>query len=167
MLRAELERLSIRVGEQDRQIDSLTRALERVGGSVESEEEDFAFVTAGPRVELGEPPSESLSWTERERIARDIGLWLRKCLAGENRGPSGRDKLRGFASKYYLVCKDFTGKSVEGGLVVLTRFSAVKEICYRKGSWGESVFIGLPTIREGKIAALSARLHWPDPLHRQ
>lgn len=101
--RAALEQLTLRVNQQEQQIEALGAAFERIGvvGATETDE-DFAVIAADLPVDLGGPPSDSISWTERERIARDIGLWLRKCLNGQQRGPSGRDKLRGLASRYYI-----------------------------------------------------------------
>ena len=86
-------------------------------------------------------------WVRREAIAREVGVWLRRALLGAHRGNSGRSRIRE-ASNYYLVCKDFSGTVSENPIRVFTRFSEVKALCNRHGSWGNSVFVGLPTLRE-------------------
>ena len=34
-----------------------------------------------------------LSWADREAVCRRIGEWVRRCLEGQFRGPSGRDRI--------------------------------------------------------------------------
>lgn len=86
-------------------------------------------------------------WVRREAIAREVGIWLRRALLGAHRGNSGRSRIRE-ASNYYLVCRDFAGVVSENPIRVFTRFSEVKALCSRQGRWGNSIFVGLPTLRE-------------------
>ena len=43
---------------------------------------------------------------DRVRVAREIGQFLRRCLSGEPRGTSGRDRIAAPSSVYsYIVCQ--------------------------------------------------------------
>lgn len=101
------------------------------------------------------------SWEERERIAGEIGLFLRRAVEGEHRGPSGRDQIR-LASRYYIVCKTFQGQVHTDPVLLFTRFADVKAHCYR-GSWGDSVFVGLPSQREITVCLRVAGFSAPPP----
>lgn len=86
-------------------------------------------------------------WARRENIAREVGIWLRRALLGAHRGNSGRSRIRE-GSNFYLVARDFSGTVTDNPIRVLTRFSEVKSLCNKRGSWGNSIFVGLPTLRE-------------------
>ena len=101
------------------------------------------------------------SWAERERIAAEIGLFLKRAVAGDHRGSSGRDQIK-LASRYYIVCKTFTGEVHTHPVLLFTKFSEVKALCYR-GNWGDSVFVGLPSQRE--ISACLRAAGFTGPLH--
>lgn len=103
-------------------------------------------------------------WSFREEVARDIGSFLRRALGGTRRGTSGRDRLS-LPSKFYLVVRDRAGRVYQNPVLVRSQFSAVKAICYSGGSWGDSMFVGVPTLREGQIAALAAGFGWPSQVH--
>ena len=138
---------------------------ERGEGSLES----YSVVTTGPASlpPTTEPPTGSgeLTWAFREEVARQIGGFLRRSLDGQHRGPSGRDQLRHLASRVYLVVRDFEGQVFERPVKLYDRFYRVKEICYKKGTWGDSIFIGLPSQREAHLAVVAAGLGWPDHLN--
>ncbi len=104
------------------------------------------------------------SWVYREAVAREIGDFLRRCLAGGHRGKSGREKLAIYQSRVYVVIRDITGLVTEHPVRVFTRFSEVKACCFRSGSCGDSVFVGLPSQREARIAVESAGCTWPTAL---
>lgn len=103
------------------------------------------------------------SWTEREAFARELGRWFRGRLQGQQNGLSGRDRFR-LSSRYYLVAANHRGERVSPPLRVFQRLSDVKQICYRENGWGESIFIGVPSLREAKLLATAAHLPWPDRL---
>ena len=50
-----------------------------------------------------------ISWAEREEIAEGIGLWIRRCLEGGHRGPSGRDR-NPLQSRLWLVIRSIEGE---------------------------------------------------------
>ena len=58
-----------------------------------------------------QPPSPKASGSqvrvseERREIACSIGQWLKRSVAGEIRGPSGRDQIN-LPSKFYIVVRD-------------------------------------------------------------
>ncbi len=93
------------------------------------------------------------TWGERESIAADIGRWLRASLEGQHRGNSGRDRIV-LSSRLYIVIRDHSGLTTTDPVRVFSRFSEVREICFR-GHWGDSIFVGLPSQREA-IACLRA-----------
>ena len=90
-------------------------------------------------------------------------FWCPKGPPGR-RGTSGRDRLS-LPSKFYLVVRDRAGRVYQNPVPVHSQFSAVKAICYSGGSWGDSMFVGVPTLREGQIAALAAGFGWPSQVH--
>ena len=99
-------------------------------------------------------------WTEREEVAQSVGLWLRRALEGGHRGNSGRHRIPE-SSNLYIVCRDFEGRVFEEPAKVLTSFSEVKKLCCRRGEWGSSVFVGLPSAREVEIALGAGRFGSP------
>ena len=107
------------------------------------------------------PEVESYSWAFREQVARQIGEFLRRAVAGDHRRGSGRDQLRGLQSRLYIIVRDFSGKVTTSPVRVTSKFGKVKELCYKSGSWGDSVFVGIPTAEEGKLAAETAGYSWP------
>lgn len=62
-----------------------------------------------------------------EQVAREIGVWLRRGLAGQNRGSSGRGQVA-LASRVYLVVRDVRGNEHSPPLV-FTSWSAAKRHC--------------------------------------
>ena len=105
-------------------------------------------------------PASGQSWAERERICVEIGHFLTRSLAGGHRGNSGRDKLK-LASRLYLVIRDFSGAVTTRPVRVVTKFSEVKELCAKGNYWGDSIFVGLPSQREGRLVCETAGFGWP------
>lgn len=157
-LREEFRHLVIRVDRQADQIDRLTHEL----GTFELVEPSSTSAGAEPASSEPSPQqgAKAYTWEFREEVAREIGRFLRRCLSGESRGNSGRDRLKGLQSRYYLVVRDIEGKCYDP-VLVLGRFSRVKDLCYRDGSWGDSIFIGVPSQAEASLAASAAGLRWP------
>ena len=93
----------------------------------------------------------------REQVAREIGGFIRRSLDGAARGLSGREKTRQLGSKYYLISQDSSTTPIK----VVTSYTAAKDLCARAGEFGDLVFVGVPTVREGRIAATAAGLDWP------
>lgn len=103
--------------------------------------------------------SGGLSLTERESICIEIGQHISRSLRGLNRGESGRKKLK-LASRLYLVFKDSQGV-VHNPCKVHYRWSAVKDDCARSGDFGDSVFIGLPSLFDARIVCQTAGVALP------
>ena len=99
------------------------------------------------------PPVRTLTANERAAACREIGLFLRRCLAGEHRGASGRDRIPQ-SSRYWLVLRDFAGATIEPA-VVCHRFADCARLCKRGSDLGDSICIGLPA-RQDIIAAAAA-----------
>ena len=184
-LRGEFRRLQARVDHQEETISSLSRELEESRLSQELDSSGLSAIEK--RSESGQTPGsyslvtaqgsggvansasagisagveERHSLSYREEVAREIGAFLRRAVDGQRRGLSGREKLSGFASKIYLVVRDFDGVTTEKPLRVFSSFATVKRLCSRAGSWGDSVFVGLPSIHEGQVAAAAAGCTWP------
>lgn len=186
LLREELRRLTVRVDRQGDQLDHLEILSEQSerGGSLNSSFLSEAASTrggTGPAVVVANPSVGSYSvveaassvseagpvysWAFREQVARGIGEFLARSLAGENRGNSGRDRLRGLQSRHYLVIRDFDGNITTDPVRVVSSFAAVRELCRRTSGYGDSIFVGLPSLREARVAVDSAGFTWP--LHHQ
>ncbi len=181
-LREELRRLTLRVDRQSDQLEHLEIFSEQSGRSVA----DSSFISEAPSARggseaAGVPAGTSLgsysvveepvviaeeagpvyTWAYREQIARGIGCFLARSLAGENRGNSGRDRLRGLQSRHYIVIRDFDGQVTTSPVRILTTFTAVKSLCKRPSGYGDSIFVGVPSLREAKIAVETAGFSWP------
>ena len=184
-LRDQLRSLTLRV---DRQADQLSEVVascasgasfcsERGGG-----EESFiseAPVEAAPSNREGsgvgsysvvtggqsELPISSLpDWQLRESVARQIGGFLRRSLNGEHRGESGRRRLGGLANHYYIIVRDYSGNVFTDPVKVITDFSEVRRLCASGRAWGSSIFVGVPTLIEGRLATETAGFVWPTRL---
>ena len=179
-LRGEVRRLTARLDRQQDDLASLAASFEEL--SVRGEESrgsasDLGASTistahtevvtstvsnSGLGGGRGPQPSEApavLTWAAREEIARGVGAWIRRALDGDHRQNSGRDRLH-LASRIYIVAKDYAGNTFDP-VLVFSRLSQVREICQRGGDWADSVFVGLPSQREGQVASASAGLGWP------
>ena len=127
----------------------------------------YEFVpSVKPSVEVFQPPSRDVSqissvasgspslsvshisqtWAEREELAREVGRFLRRSLEGDCRGGSGRDRIRA-SSRLYLIIRDIEG-TVFDPIRVVGTYAEVKGLCQRNGSFGDSIFVGLPSKRE-------------------
>lgn len=178
-LKSSIRDLRIELQAVTRQLASISERL----GSLESEtEEGFCVVSqdlVSPRNYPQEPTgsevahsagyqpndpsgSKGQSWADREEISRQIGTFLRRALNGEIRGPSGRDRIKQ-SSKYYIVVKDYHGRVYTHPAKIFTRWGEVKAICCSAhGEFGDSVFVGLPSLREVRVALRSGGFSAPE-----
>ena len=125
-----------------------------------------AIPAAAPR-----SPSQSesspavLSWPAREAIAEEIGRFLFRCVSGQHRGTSGRDK-NPLGSRLWICVRDYHGQ-IYTPVRVFRTWSSCKLLCKPGGQDpGDSVFVGVPSEREGKKAVETAGLVWPDVLEK-
>ena len=102
------------------------------------------------------------SWSVRERICDEIALWIIRCLAGEHRGSSGRDRIS-LPSRVWVVVRDFEG-TVFSPVRIYTQFASCKPLVKRGSDLGESIFVGLPSQREAFRVIAAAGLVRPSEL---
>ena len=155
LLRAEVSGLQARVAE-----------LERGRGS--SSPNSFQVVAEAETPQEAETPTGafeiSAGDTEaRLALAKEIGKFLRRAIAGQPRGSSGRDRLK-LQNRCYLVVADFEGKALPAPKF-LTSFQEVKAICKRGSEAGDSVFVGLPSKWEARAALIAGGFPLPAALH--
>ena len=178
LLEAEVEALRATVGALQIRIELLESERRPGGYSAEVAEVERGF----PRFEL--PTSERLrsSWSRgsteslgsfsrvsqevdsedraaRVLLAKEIGSFLSRALAGDHRGASGRDRLR-LQNSIYIVCADHWGQKFNPPLA-LHRFAEVKSRCKVGPDCGKAVFVGFPSLWEARIAVSEARLELP------
>ena len=60
-----------------------------------------------------------------------------------------------------MVARDADNRLYNPPLVVKA-FSRVKSLCYKNGSWVDSVFVGVPSHGEASIVVSAAGLQWPS-----
>ena len=101
----------------------------------------------------------------RVEASEEIGRWIRRGLRGEYRGLSGREKIPQ-ANQYYLVVKDFSGR-VHDPPLFFRAWSSAKPYCQQSGQFGDSIFVGLPSQAEVRIAVRAAGLDLPAALLRR
>lgn len=109
----------------------------------------------------GSPTQAVLSTVERERIAVEVGHFLRRSLAGENRGSSGRHRLPS-PSRYYILCRDRFGATYNPVKIYPSFASLRHSVKDQRGECGDAIFVGLPNLREARLAVEAADLQWPS-----
>lgn len=101
---------------------------------------------------------------EREEAAKAVGKWIRRCLSGQPRGLSGREKIN-VRSRLYVVAKDFDNQRFDPPLIFESWAQCSDRVC-RSGQPGDSIFVGLPSKEECRIAVREAGLQCPASLRR-
>lgn len=139
--------------------NSSVSSFELVGQEARGSPE-YSGTTPAPTGSTPAPVAAGQSWAEREQICVEIGNFLTRALSGGHRGNSGRDKLK-LASRLYLVVRDFRGRVTTRPVRVVSKFSEVKELCSEGNNWGDSIFVGLPSQREGRAVCEAAGFGWP------
>ena len=173
-LREELRRLTLRVDRQGDQLSDLASATSSlasqsfVSNHLEEAEERFddPSPVSGPPV--GDTVSEVISsgyslvtGPQEARSEEAPYSWVLRALSGENRGNSGRQRLRLLQSRLYIVVRDAEGVVSTHPVRVLRSYAAVRQLCQRGGEFRNAVFIGIPSAREGRIAVGAAGFDWP------
>ena len=167
-LREEVRRLTLKVDRQGDQLQDLSAVVGSLEGSVEPSQISTANASSVPSAtsaagsaSLAPEEGPPYSWTYREAVAKQIGQFLRRSLAGEHRGESGRQKLKGLQNRLYVVVRDFDGHVCDP-VVVTAKYSRVKELCESRGSFGDSIFVGFASQREAALAVQEGGFSWPQ-----
>ena len=96
---------------------------------------------------------------DRLQLAREAGAFLRRCLEGDHRGTSGRSRLR-LSSRVYILCRDREGR-LYNPVSIHRSFSSICPLVKSGSCCGDSIFVGLPSVWEAKVAREAAGLLWP------
>lgn len=131
----------------------------RVGSDSRSSTGYGAGQSRSPEVAGSGSSRPTLTWAEREVICDEIAEWFLRCLRGQHRGSSGRDRIP-LSSRVWIVAKDFDG-FLYRPCQVFHSFSECKSLVKRGSECGEAVFIGVPSEREARRIVASANLGWP------
>ena len=132
--------------------------------------------SSGPRAQGGEVPSSSAattstgpsgneasevqSWEFRLKVAKEIGIFLRRSLEGVYHGNSGRHQIA-LKSRLYIIVRDRAGIIYTNPVKVLRTWKETKALVESGGDLGDAVFVGVPSEREGQTAVLEAGFTWP------
>ena len=118
---------------------------------------------SGTYVDPG-PGGRGITEDERRAIAKRVGVWFLRCLAGQHRGPSGREE-NPLANRVYLVIRDYSGKVYDPPLLA-RNFESIKKLVKPSGFLAEDVvFAGFPSQWEAAVAADSAGFQAPVERH--
>lgn len=178
--------LQAEVGELREEVDTLRLELSRlrrvvgdlraqVAAEADQRSEDSYTVVSDSRSSAGPAPAAAtggssvdskpaITWAERERIAKEVGRFLARSLAGEHRGASGRDR-NPLASRVWLVARDFEGQ-ILSPVRVFKSWGGCKPLVKSKADCGDSVFIGFPTEKEARLACETAGLAFPEMVEK-
>lgn len=148
-LRTEVSRIQETLSSEGRTLGAAERA-----GSEASSDSGFVLAPSEAGYRVG---------AQREAACRSIGQWVLRCLAGEHRGLSGRERIQQ-SSRYYLVIRDFD-QHLHNPPLVFTSWAQCKPLVLRSGQAGDSIYIVLPTQEEARVVIEVARLAVPPALH--
>ena len=99
-----------------------------------------------------------ISWADREVICRGIGAWVQRCLEGQSRGPSGRERIP-LQSRLWVVVRGIDNRDYNPSLV-FTNWTAAKQLVKIGDQTGDSIFYGVPSKTEAQITVEAAGLLW-------
>ena len=115
--------------------------------------------TSAPPTGSSATPSDSF----RQQVADEIGAYFLRCLSGNNRGASGREKVN-LANRVYVIVRDSTGVVYNPVCVQSAWKDTQPLVTVGPGpgkQFGDSIFVGFPTKWEAKRAVAAAGLKWP------
>lgn len=144
--------LQLEVTELRETVSSLEERLSLVESRTPVEE--FEILASEPAAAPSTTEAGYTVGTERQRIARDIGEWVKRALRGQRQGLSGRERITQ-NSRYYLVFKDFDSV-VHNPPLLFTTWAECKTVVTRNRQSGDSVYLGLPTREEARIVCSAA-----------
>lgn len=103
----------------------------------------------------GAEPTEA----ERRAAAISIGGFLRRSIAGDHRGESGRSRIA-LPSTIYVLIRDLQGRHHDP-VRIFYSFSAIRPFVKEGSSCGNSIFCGFPSTWEAQLGVRTAGLLWP------
>ena len=162
-LKAEVESLRLRVQLLEERLEALeVKGEGRVLSGIPSESSgSFTVISSGTETQGSKTSLIATNDTEeRLNLAKECGAFLRRSYRGENRGTSGRDRLK-LANRLYVILADYSGKKFSQPKVT-TSFEEVKTICKRGPCCGNAIFLGFATQWEAKLAVKEAGFIWPE-----
>ena len=165
-LREELESLSVELGALQQRVRGVSQKLKDLEEA--SSEASFSLVGSSEGAACpaqGPSPTSKVSVSDtaaRAALARENGKFLRRCLNGEPRGTSGRDRLA-LQNRCYIVLADYFGHRLQE-TAFFSAFQPVKELCKRGPDCGSSIFLGFATRGEAKAACQEAGVSIPEAL---
>ena len=112
-----------------------------------------------PVTSTGRHRASEYTEAERRTAAIEVGRFLRHALEEEHQGASSRDRIK-LQSRVYILCKNISGR-LYNPVKIFHSFAAIKPLVKVDGECGNSVFVGLPTVWEAKVAVRAAGLNWP------
>ena len=156
MLRAEVARQGVRIQQLELEVAEGGEGFEVV--EHEQPGEPASASASEPAQVLRPAPEGAESESERREVAAEVGRFLRAQLDGTRAGSSGRGKVK-LPNRCYVVCRDYAGTVYDPPLV-LERFYEVRNLCKQGSTFRNSIFVGLPSKWEARVAVEAARLRW-------
>ena len=131
-----------------------------------SEKSEFEVISSAPSSSAAQSAAAAGTDLPSHRIsaAEKIGAWIRRCLNDQPRGLSGREEIE-LASRVYLVVRDISGTTYNPPKV-FDSWAGAKTLCTLDKQLGDSIFVGLPSRAEARIATRAAGLDIPSALTR-
>lgn len=154
-LRAELAELRLQCASLQSRIEAVE---DRLGGASEFEVVSHPSSSAAAAAGADLPEA-------RVQAAERVGAWLRRCLNDQPRGLSGRETVD-LASRVYIVARDSSGTRFDPPKILSTWASTKPLVLVGGQPVADSIFVGLPSKSEARIALLAAGLQLPAELTR-
>lgn len=166
-----------------RDLQQLTSRVERLAAQVESS--DFELVEASSAAGVAAVPTPGGSQgslargsvpqaasaadaadPDRTKIAIETGLFLKRCLAGEPRGISGQGRIK-LQKRIYIVVRNFSGEVFTSPVKIFNSWAETKAQVAdpASGEFGDSIWVGLASQWEAKVAVRQAGFDWPVDRH--
>lgn len=162
--RGEFETLLTAVQDLQVRVTEVAAAVARLSPAASTAGE-FEVVDPTPAVASSVAQAAAELSADRLLVAQQIGAWIRRCLSGEARGLSGREKLN-LQSRFYIVVRGFD-LVVHDPPLVFPSWSGAKAACYSHGQPGDSIFVGVPSKAEVRAVLVAAGLSLPADYRRE
>ena len=166
LLTGEVEELKARVAQLEVELAALQAAP--------SAGEDFGYEivsSVAPSEAAPVGPSAALLAglslpVHRVQIAEQIGFWARRCLNGQPRGLSGRERIAE-SSRFYIVFQDKESNLLSPPEVFDSWAKAKPRVISGQRPAAEAIFVGVPSKAEVKVVITAAGLPLPAAFQTQ